>query len=527
MDVCLLTPLAEGADQLAADVALAMGVALLVPLPMPVTEYLGTFQSDSGRSEFHRLCDAAADVFELQAPGTDASDAEHFAHLGVFLASHCHLLLAVWDGRNSGKAGGTGQVVRFHHDDVMPGFPGKTAANRQLLIDDESDLVFHIPCSRKGDDNPLPESLVPMDYWWFTKDENSPRTKLLPDAHHRVLSHANEFSRDACRLEARIVAESDTLLDGRTAGLRVEGIESIDRSFRNADFLATHYQKRSLHTLRAVHSLAFLMGVLLIGYSDVSGVQGLLYLFLACFGGAALVQQIAIRRGWFRKYLDYRALAEALRVQFYWALAGVGRDDLEAYSHDNFLQLQNPDVGWIRNTMRVAGMLNDANSSREMPTLDLAIEQWVGSPDTGQLGYYAKKVAERTRRQRITDGIGKISLAASALVIVALLLAGTALSPQLTETMLAIMGATLLLFAVRHGFAHAIAESELIKQYQFMLQIFTNARRRLSDADDDAFRREVLVALGRAALDEHAQWLMMHRERSVDQTEIWRIGSGS
>jgi hypothetical protein len=32
--------------------------------------------------------------------------------------------------------------------------------------------------------------------------------------------------------------------------------------------------------------------------------------------------------------------------------------------------------------------------------------------------------------------------------------------------------------------------------------------------------------MGQSALSEHAQWIMMHRERSVDQTEIWRLGSG-
>jgi hypothetical protein len=87
------------------------------------------------------------------------------------------------------------------------------------------------------------------------------------------------------------------------------------------------------------------------------------------------------------------------------------------------------------------------------------------------------------------------------------------------------MGTMLLLFGVRHGYAHSTAEKELIKQYEFMLRIFYNARQRLDNAADITEQRQVLLALGGSALDEHAEWILMHRDRSIDQSEIWRMGS--
>jgi hypothetical protein len=87
------------------------------------------------------------------------------------------------------------------------------------------------------------------------------------------------------------------------------------------------------------------------------------------------------------------------------------------------------------------------------------------------------------------------------------------------------MGAMLLLFAVRQGYAFSTAEKELIKQYEFMLRIFLNARRRIDHAGDATERRQVLQALGGSALDEHAEWILMHRDRSPDQSEIWRLGN--
>src|SRR5512145_489183 len=63
--VSVMSTLAEGADRLVADEALALGLALTVPLPMPRHLYLQDFDSAESRAEFDRLCAAAVDVFEL------------------------------------------------------------------------------------------------------------------------------------------------------------------------------------------------------------------------------------------------------------------------------------------------------------------------------------------------------------------------------------------------------------------------------------------------------------------------------
>jgi hypothetical protein len=66
------------------------------------------------------------------------------------------------------------------------------------------------------------------------------------------------------------------------------------------------------------------------------------------------------------------------------------------------------------------------------------------------------------------------------------------------------MGSILLAYGVRQGYAQSTAEKELIKQYEFMLRVFHNAKRRLEQAHDDEERRQVLRALGGSCLDEHA-----------------------
>ena len=99
------------------------------------------------------------------------------------------------------------------------------------------------------------------------------------------------------------------------------------------------------------------------------------------------------------------------------------------------------------------------------------------------------------------------------------------ISADIRDPLMTLMGATLLLVVVRYSYAHATAEKELIKQYEFMMRIFLNVCRRLDHAHDDSERRQILRALGGSALDEHAEWILMRRDRSLDQGEIWRMGS--
>ncbi len=93
------------------------------------------------------------------------------------------------------------------------------------------------------------------------------------------------------------------------------------------------------------------------------------------------------------------------------------------------------------------------------------------------------------------------------------------------DPVVVLMGVMLLLVGVRQSYGFSIADAELIKQYKFMYRIFRNARRRNDDTDNDEERRRILHVLGDAALGEHAQWLLMHRERSLEQGEVWRMGS--
>jgi len=116
----LVSPLAEGADQLVARVALDEGWSLIGLLPLPVAIYREDFLTPDARQQFDDLLGRA--VASLVMPPTtggawdtfprgDLDRPAQYAAAGCWLARNVNLLIAVWDGTETGKTGGTADVV--------------------------------------------------------------------------------------------------------------------------------------------------------------------------------------------------------------------------------------------------------------------------------------------------------------------------------------------------------------------------------------------------------------------------------
>jgi hypothetical protein len=276
-------------------------------------------------------------------------------------------------------------------------------------------------------------------------------------------------------------------------------------------------------TIRASHVFVFLIGVTYVSYTDVVADRLLLLVLLAQMLVAGALGYVATRGQWHRKYLDYRTLAEGLRVQFYWAAAGVRSGNASKFSHDNFLQMQDPDLGWIRNVMRVTGTECDVEADESRAGLDLALRDWIGDDRQGQLGYFRRKTAERLAKAHATERLSNFGLWASAATLALLLFVSSEALESFRANLIFAVGCVLLMIGVRQSYAKATGESEIIKQYEFMTRIFGNARRRLDQASSDGDQRRILKVLGDSALEEHAEWILMHRQRAIDARDIMRL----
>jgi hypothetical protein len=113
----VISPLAEGTDQIVAEEALRLGYALHVPLPCPTATYLSAFQAasqatgENPRAMFARLLGQAESVQILDAGPDAVLDPAAYAAVGRTVLRHTDVLIAVWDGAPAAGPGGTGEVV--------------------------------------------------------------------------------------------------------------------------------------------------------------------------------------------------------------------------------------------------------------------------------------------------------------------------------------------------------------------------------------------------------------------------------
>ena len=105
--VRMLNSIAAGADQLCAGIAISLEYELVCPLPF--AEYRDDFHGET-LTGYDKLLSQAKDV--LVVSDSADKDAVYLA-AGRYVADHCDVLLAVWDGRPQGSICGTAAVVSY------------------------------------------------------------------------------------------------------------------------------------------------------------------------------------------------------------------------------------------------------------------------------------------------------------------------------------------------------------------------------------------------------------------------------
>lgn len=522
LPLVLLSPLAEGGDRLAAEVAFELGIRVIAPLPLPLALYRDDFDGPESLAIFERQLSRAqplilpvrhsddADTAGVPGPARD----RQYAEAGIFVSRHCHLLLALWDGGESSALGGTAQIVRFHLHGEMPGPLDQRMASLSLLGIVENSLVRHIPAGRRG-----AIEVAPTSSRWLTAEDDIIAHDALPDSFDRMFRSQAEFNADSRKYADAIEATVATPSEMNLAETRPCPIQ---RLFVAADWLASTYQRRVTRVLRITYVMAAATGFAFILYAHVHSQDAMIYLYLLLFAAGVGLAMLAKRRQWHRKYLDYRALAEGLRVLSFWRLAGVVDVAHPSCAQDNFMQEQDVELGWIRNVMRAAsleGILVPVRATQA--EVDKVIQDWVGTPQSGgQLGYFSVTTAQRARLHRRAEWLARGCLSVGIAISVLLAILAHQLDYPTKTALVVVMGLLSVAAGVHEAYVHKKADKELVKQYRFMQRLYSGARRRLDACSAVAEKRRVLQTLGEAALAEHAEWTLMHRERPLEHARL-------
>lgn len=573
----MMSALAEGADQLVAGIAGELGIPTIAALPMQLSVYEASIADDAARTALQAYCDAAVLLLELPPlcdPAEPSFPERQYLQLGEFMARRSHVLLALWDG-GSGETqpplGGTGDVVRIRLQGERPhaalrGSPLFTGAASQLDVAPAGPVVQII--TPRGESGALNPGRQAGDCLLLKAGGQRPFV-IEPDLVFASLGidEMHDF-RQIIRLNSISPAASPSIgppgaTDPGDGPLRAPEAACLRRLWRQleaVDEAAQLYQRklfgeyapgtplrsvwadarntwRKSRRLRrpgvlfwfaaAVPTAVFAFEI----YSHFGYPYWALLVYMLTFGGAMALYHFRVRHHqWQDRFQDYRALAEALRVQVFWALSGT-----PLAVADSYLRKQSGQMGWMQLALRGPALWAAAlGLSLPGPRRQTVIEGWLRPqidfflgneerPGRAAMNRDAAEGGERWSRRFLLAGLtvaGIIFVLETGTRLLGLTFDGHEHEANLTREVLllcAALGPALAAFftiSIEKRAYEAHGDT-----FELMGRIFRRALREAETPDvraSDAEFRNLMIDLGREALSENVEWLMDHRHRPIE-----------
>ncbi len=342
-----VSPIADGADQIAAEVALELGWELQAILPFERAHYRSSLANHGARERFDALLERATCLLELPGDPTDSLDA--YVMTGRATVAHCDVLIAIWDGLPPRGRGGTGEVVQLAltrgtaivHVPLAPGADVRIlwSAFDPTVLTVADDPGVTRPLERGDVDALLRGLLMPPpdeQEQRFLKRFLKERLRWLrARIEYPLLLNAAGVRRFRARdlttkhAEAQIRDEWRRYRAGCGDAHSVSAPTGLlEESYRWADRLATHFAQ----TYRSGHIFNFVLG----GVAVCLGLAAFMAPHLKFEeAGLELMITLAIilnayigtHQEWHRRWLDYRQLAERLRPMRSLELLGIAAPD--------------------------------------------------------------------------------------------------------------------------------------------------------------------------------------------------------
>jgi hypothetical protein len=417
--VRVISALAPGPDQWVAAEAAGQGYDLQCVLPFARDEYRVDFDSEHGgtespAAEYLRLLGRASAVFELDGivarldPGDRVPDSRSYLAAGRAILRQSDLLIAVWDGHEARGTGGTGQIVDEASVRGIPilWIPWTRPSAWRLIVAGGQDLDgAGVEADRNGLRGLVADLLLPPDEIDGDSRAAIERREYFSEGPKRgnvlhgcwavfVAAVSGGFLHAAWwrdLLALRMFRAEPILSAARarsgpdwTTRRSVRGepmahpVDGRVRDFVDGAFVPHFAWASGLSVYYGqLHRGAFLVNALLAAasvflalFSTAAGVGGRgqspwILAELVVILGILGLTHLGRRRRWHQRWIDYRVLAERLRLSRCMSLLGGGGPTVVQAGHQT--SYGNPLRTWMqwhaRAVERAAGLPNVAVSA--------------------------------------------------------------------------------------------------------------------------------------------------------------------
>lgn len=542
----ILSPLAESADQLVARVGLENGCTIQVPLPYGEDEYLKKSFSEEGRKGYREILEheevgipfVVQEDFKTLPPMNTQNVTEEdagYARVGLYIAQNSHLLLALCEElpgpENSLNISGSLQVLHYR----IRGEHGLVNLLDDSLTALETGWVIHIVSHRRKTSSCdhgniqvkllRPGTTSDQDYaleGGYNPINEKDGFKSIYDLVERIpaIKSLEEFNK-----ELAVDPLTDEELESSKKGLfATDCLLPIDGQTNRAadwypviDAMANRYQRFHVRELKAVYSIAFCAIALTNLYSNLFKYRSLLVALMGCLVSLAAIYFRLRKLDHHRKYLDYRVLAEGLRIQAFWNYA-----ELHVQTAANYLVHHAEEMEWVRHALCWAG--RETRSPKAPPDamnrMKILRMHWLGA----QMRYHNKKIAAKEGAARTLETFTVLAFgtALALTVLLCVIHRPNASGPAWRDpTSLAMTGIGLAsaASAIIAAYNQKRGWAEQGRQHRGMARMFKWWRRQLrtsiqTESKDRA--PDLLEEIGRSALRESGDWLLLQRARPLE-----------
>ena len=469
----LISALAEGADMLVAEVALECGVELHVMLPYQEDAYLKSFDNTQNIQKFKDLISQASRV-EVIADINHHTATESYELLGKKLADLSTILIALWDGKDTGKKGGTSEVIKY-----------KMSQKGKIRERHRGSAVYIIYTPRDEGDF-VPEKIVLEKKYigHYIKEKDFENFMINIDTLNREIEEKKE--------------SGGTYLQNMMKFFERKA-STNQRKFKLYSKLILMISGLSIVSLEFYHDFGKDAGLMLYG-------AGLLVAFLTYF--------VFMKKGAVQNNFVYsRGFAEALRIQNAW-----NASNIDASVADRYLTDQHHKYTWIRIALKNMTYMDNRPF---VPTYDKGSrpEDWIN----GQIDYYKSAIKDRERRYRFWTTLEKIFYSMGLVFIILIFVfyfSKNLLIPHhdhhlghlLLHILIFISGISLLIAAfIGEKYNQIEGFKEEIYNFGLMHSLFDDTKealRNVKKGSDDY--KGLIYELGLEALEENEKWVVLH-----------------
>lgn len=558
--IIFLTPLADGADRLGAEIAFDENIHVSIPLPMDIKTYKTTFgkgilkkgtsKEDEDKFinksilEFDNLLEIVNKQSNKYIPNEipmlfDKEDYDNlnpdeqrivrrkqYSIVGEYIAIHSHILIGLYDEKAEEKPGGTKEIVRKK----LTGEYEYFNLSKEEVTYPEVGIVYSISTpnnmSDVNNENIKIKKHFPNNYMeeWDYKKEKKSVEKIFKNKNSFTKQHKNidNFNKDVEIHKEKIKEKlkKDLEFDPKK---NIKENNLIHKNIilrRSAACLSDDVYQKLLVKKEIFIQMLISITVFVIAFkSSFSGFTyhkylDLIYITFAIFSYFAILNFKKSKE----KQENYRAIAEGLRVQTAWNIVQINQSVALYY-----LSHQKEVLGWIRSAIRGINIFYIPKKENINIDEKKVCEYWIDH----QINYFKnnaipKQIKEKESLSKKLN-ISLLIFFISTLIYVYL----NTFTSLIKDSTLVIYSLTqfdfiqilFILFPLTYA-SHLKAKQlfkgndQLIKEYTLSLDIFKRAKKLLEF--NNLNKQKVCKKLGIEALRENGSWIITRREKEYN-----------